>query len=462
MPSERRDHDRGGSRGLPAGPLAKPATAYRVRYRGLLRTGWHRIRAVLPLTLAPVSAGLVLLFLVLPAHRAVRGDGQALLGLADSVTVASLGLVAVFAPVGLALAVHAVTVARDPVPVTPEPGTRVAFLTTYVPGREPLSAVRANLEGAARMRHPGPLDVWLLDEGDDPEARMLCAELGVHHFTRLGVPEWNQEEGPHQAGTEHGNRNAWIAKHGDAYDLLASVDTDHVPLPGFLERTTGYFRDPDTAFVVGPWLAGDHDFHALVQRAGNRYGAPVLAGPGSVVRIAALRQAGGFHGSGTEDTATGFEIHRRRNPGTGQYWRSVHTPDVPASREGHVSPADRHGRWPHRSRVELLRQYRRALFRVPPGRLIGYTLLLVHHPVATVGGLLGVLSCLAATVHTAARGWALLALLIALAPLAARSFTLLRERGYGGGARLRSRVPGPGQETEPALATAAGSPAAGG
>ncbi|MFJ8748081.1 glycosyl transferase [Streptomyces sp. NPDC102441] len=458
MPSERQDHDRAGHSGRPPGPLTeRPATGYRVRYRGLLRTGWHRIRAVLPPVLAPVSAGLVLLFLVLPEHRSGRGNGRTWPGPADSVTVASLCLVAVLAPVGLALVVHAATVAREPVPVTPEPGTRIAFLTTYVPGREPLSAVRANLEGAARMRHPGPLDVWLLDEGDDPEARMLCAELGVHHFTRLGVPEWNREKGPHQAGTEHGNRNAWIAKHGDAYDLLASVDTDHVPLPAFLERTTGYFRDPDTAFVVGPWLAGNHGFHALVQRAGNRYGAPVLAGPGSVVRTAALRQAGGFHGSGTEDMATGFEIHRRRNPRTGQYWRSVHTPDVPASREGHASTADRSGRWPRRSRAGLLRQYGKALFRMPAGRLVGYTLLLVQHPVATLAGLLGVVSCLAATTHAAARGWAVLALLIALAPVAARSFTLLRERGNGGGARNRPRVP----EAEPVLARAAGTPAGG-
>ncbi|MEV8227740.1 glycosyl transferase [Streptomyces sp. NPDC079167] len=459
MPSERRDQGAGGS--LPACPLAEPATPYRVRYRGLPRTGWHRIRAVLPSALAPVSAGLVLLFLVLPAHRAARGSDEAWPGLADAVTVAALGLVAVLAPVGLALAVHAVAVARDPVPVTPEPGTRVAFLTTYVPGREPLSAVRAGLEGAARMRHPGPLDLWLLDEGDDPEARMLCAELGVHHFTRLGVPEWNQEAGPHQAGTEHGNLNAWIAKHGDGYDLLASVDTGHVPLPGFLERTTGYFRDPDTAFVVGPRLAGGQDFHALAQSAGNRYGAPVLAGPGSVVRVTALRQAGGFQGSGTEDTATGLEIHRRLNPGTGQYWRSVHTPDAPACREGHATPADRHGRRPDRPRAELLREYGKALFRVPPGRLVGYTLLLVHHPLATAAGLLGALGCLAATVHAPARGWAVLALLIALAPLAARAFTLLRERAYGEGAPDRPRATGAGQETEPALATAAGTPAAG-
>ena len=77
MPSERRDHDRGGSRGLPAGPLAeRPATGYRVRYRGLLRTGWHRIRAVLPLTLAPVSAGLVLLFLVCPRTGPCAGTAR--------------------------------------------------------------------------------------------------------------------------------------------------------------------------------------------------------------------------------------------------------------------------------------------------------------------------------------------------------------------------------------------------
>ncbi|MFF9689209.1 glycosyl transferase [Streptomyces sp. NPDC014623] len=405
MPSERQDHD---CRGRLTGP-----------------TGRRRIRAVRPLTLAPVVAGLLLLLLVLPAHRAGRGNGRAWSAPADSVVLVSLGLLAVCAAAGLALAVHAGTVARDPAPLPPRPGTRVAFLATYAPGRKPLSSVRAVLEGAVRMRHPGPLDVWLLDEGDDPEARMLCAELGVHHFTRLGVPEWNQAEGPHQAGTRHGNSNAWLAKHGDAYDLLASVDTDHVPLPGFLERMTGYFRDPDTAFVVGPGPSGGPDVHARARRVGNRYGAAVFAGPAGVVRVEALRQAGGFHTTvAGDDTVTGLEIHRRRNPRTGRYWRSARTSDVTVSCQGHAASAGL-------PRAALLRQYGKVLLRMPPGRLLGCTLPLVHHPMAVLTSLFGVLSCLASLAHPAARGWAVLALVVALAPAVAWFFTLLRERASG-------------------------------
>ncbi|MFE5239304.1 hypothetical protein [Streptomyces sp. NPDC056627] len=433
MPSDRLDHE-------------PPAAGYRVRHGAPLRTGWRRIRAVSPLAFAPVPAGLLLLLLVLPAHRtAGREDGGALL-VADSVALVSLGLTALLALSWLALTAYAAAVARDPVPMTPEPGTRVAFLAAYVPGREPLSAVRATLEGAVRMRHPGPLDVWLLDEGDDPEARMLCAELGVHHFTRLGVPEWNTQDGPHRAGREHGNLNAWIAKHGDAYDFTASVDTAHIPLPGFLERAMGYFRDPDTAFVVGPSVRGDQDFHALVQHAGNRYGTPVLAGPGSVVRITALRQAGGFQGPAAREPVTGFEIHRHRNPLTGRHWRSVHTPDVPAVGQDAGPLEDRSG-------GALLRRYGTALFRVPPGRLLSYTLVLVHRPVAAVTWLLAVLSCLSAAVHPAARPWAVTALVIVLAPAAARSFALPRARRVAKG---RAPVVRPVQDTDHALAGPAG------
>lgn len=67
--------------------------------------------------------------------------------------------------------------------------------------------------------------------------------------------------------------------HGDDYDFFASVDTDHVPLPDFLERMLGYLRDPDVAFVVGPQVYGNYTglvtkaaesqqflFHALIQR----------------------------------------------------------------------------------------------------------------------------------------------------------------------------------------------------
>ncbi|NUQ95458.1 MAG: glycosyltransferase [Streptomyces sp.] len=397
-----------------AGPLTEPSdAAYQVQYTSLLSSEPRRIQAVLLMTLAPVLTGTLLVYLVWPTHWVERDGGESWLVGLDVTMLISIGLIELFMVVNVASVAHATLVARDPVPVVPEAGTRVAFLTTYVPGKEPLSMVRATLEGAVRITHAGPgsvLDVWLLDEGDDEQAKALCAELGVRHFTRRGVPQWNQARGPHKALTKHGNYNAWIARHGDEYDFFASVDTDHVPHSNFLERMMGYFRDPDVAFVVGPQVYGnyaDHPvtkaaesqqflFHALIQRAGNRYRSPMFVGTNNVVRIAAVKQIGGLYDSITEDMATGFEIHQRRNPATGNHWRSVYTPDVLAVGEGPASWTDfftQQMRWSRGTYETLLKQYGRALFRMPPGRLFSYTLMLVYYPMTAVNWLLGILSC---------------------------------------------------------------------
>jgi hypothetical protein len=393
-----------------AGPLTEPSgPVHRVRYTKLLAKEPHRIRAVLLMTLAPVLTGVLLVYLVWPTHWVEReGADNWLVGL-DITMLTAIGLIELFMVVNVVSIAHATMVARDPIPVVPEPGTRVAFLTTYVPGKEPLSMVRATLEGATRTRHDGHLDVWLLDEGDDDRARALCAELGVRHFTRRGTAEWNLPKGPHKARTKHGNYNAWIAAHGEEYAFFASVDTDHVPLPNFLERMMGYFRDPDVAFVVGPQVYGNYTapvtkaaesqqflFHALIQRAGNRYRAPMFVGTNNVVRVAALRQIGGLRDSITEDMATGFELHRHRNPATGAYWRSVYTPDVLAVGEGPASWTDffsQQMRWSRGTYETLLTQYWKAPFTMPWGRLFSYTLMLVYYPMTAVNWLLGIVSC---------------------------------------------------------------------
>ncbi|MGJ5833645.1 glycosyltransferase family 2 protein [Streptomyces ossamyceticus] len=393
-----------------AGPLTEPSgPVHRVRYTKLLAKEPHRIRAVLLMTLAPVLTGVLLVYLVWPTHWVEReGADSWLVGL-DITMLTAIGLIELFMVVNVVSIAHATMVARDPIPVVPEPGTRVAFLTTYVPGKEPLSMVRATLEGATRTRHDGHLDVWLLDEGDDDRARALCAELGVRHFTRRGTAEWNLPKGPHKARTKHGNYNAWIAAHGEEYAFFASVDTDHVPLPNFLERMMGYFRDPDVAFVVGPQVYGNYTapvtkaaesqqflFHALIQRAGNRYRAPMFVGTNNVVRVAALRQIGGLRDSITEDMATGFELHRHRNPATGAYWRSVYTPDVLAVGEGPASWTDffsQQMRWSRGTYETLLTQYWKAPFTMPWGRLFSYTLMLVYYPMTAVNWLLGIVSC---------------------------------------------------------------------
>ena len=394
-----------------AGPLTEaPVRApYRVRYTSLLSREPRRIRAVLLMTLAPLLTGALLVYLVWPTHWVEREGGDAWMVHLDIAMLVAIGLIELFMVVNVVSIAHATMVARDPVPVVPESGTRVAFLTTYVPGKEPLAMVRATLEGATRVHHTGPLDVWLLDEGDDEQAKALCAELGVRHFSRHGVPEWNRAKGVHKARTKHGNYNAWIAMHGDEYDFYASVDTDHVPLPNFLERMLGFFRDPDVAFVVGPQVYGNYThpvtkaaesqqflFHALIQRAGNRYRAPMFVGTNNVVRIAAVKQIGGLYDSITEDMATGFELHRRRNPRTGRHWRSVYTPDVLAVGEGPASWTDfftQQMRWSRGTYETLFKQYWKAPFTMPPGRLFSYTLMLVYYPMTAVNWFLGMLSC---------------------------------------------------------------------
>ncbi|RII15722.1 Cellulose synthase 1 [Streptomyces sp. YIM 130001] len=393
-----------------AGPFQDPgAGTYRVQYRKLLAGEPHRIRAVLLMLLAPLLTAALMLYLVWPSHWTRREGADSWLVALDVTMLISIGFIELFMVVNVVSIAHATLVARDPIPVPPEPGTRVAFITTYVPGKEPISMVRATLEGAMRMRHDGPFDVWLLDEGNDATAKALCAELGVRHFTRFGVPEWNRPTGVHKARTKHGNYNAWIAMHGGSYEFFASVDTDHVPLPNFLERMLGYFRDPDIAFVVGPQVYGNYEgavtkaaesqqflFHALIQRAGNRYRAPMFVGTNNAVRISAIKQVGGLYDSITEDMATGFELHRTRNPGTRKHWRSVYTPDVLAVGEGPASWTDfftQQLRWSRGTYETLFKQYAKAFFRMPPGRFFNYSLMLVYYPMTAVNWMLGVLSC---------------------------------------------------------------------
>ncbi|MEU5207613.1 glycosyltransferase family 2 protein [Streptomyces sp. NPDC020742] len=395
-----------------AGPLTRPDAdkPYTVRYRSLLGSEPHRIRAALLLGTAPLLSLGLFVWLLQPSHWTQRDyPAFAFLPTLDTVMLISIALIEFFRCMNVLSNAHATLVARDPIPVIPESGTRVAFLTSFVPGKEPLAMVTKTLEAAVKIRHRGLLHVWLLDEGDDPEVKEVCRRLGVHHFTRKGVPQWNQTKGPHRAKTKHGNYNAWLAAHGDDYDYFASVDTDHVPLPNYLERMLGFFRDPDVGFVIGPQVYGNYDtfvtkaaesqqflFHALIQRAGNRYGAPMFVGTSNAVRISALKQIGGLYDSITEDMATGFEMHRHRNPATGKKWRSVYTPDVLAVGEGPTAWTDfftQQLRWSRGTYETILKQFWKAPFSLPPGRLFNYTMMVIFYPMSALNWILAALSC---------------------------------------------------------------------
>ena len=333
-----------------AGPL-KP-TEGTVRYRRTLSRRQQVSVQVVGFLHMALALGLAV-FLLLPANLPWRGPdplGNAVAGFGLVIAVL-LQLIA-----GLrtwTIAYHAGR-ARDPIPMLTPPGLRVAVLTTIVPGREPVELVMTTLRAMQRIRHDGVLDVWLLDEGDDPEIRRRCEALGVRHFSRRGRPEWNQAAGEFRARTKHGNHNSWRSEHELNYDVIAQMDPDHVPFPNFLERTLGYFADPDVAFVVAPQVYGNlqesfvargaaelaYLFHGIIQRGGNGHDAPLLIGTNHLYRPVAFRQIGGYQDCIIEDHLTSMVIYTAVNEQTGRSWKGVYTPDVIAVGEGPATYSD--------------------------------------------------------------------------------------------------------------------------
>jgi cellulose synthase/poly-beta-1,6-N-acetylglucosamine synthase-like glycosyltransferase len=390
------------------GPLVNPTGAVAlVSYRHLPRARPTR-QLVGAITVLVIQSAF-LAWLVLPSHFPLAASSP-IIAAASIVMLVSIYLIEFFRLINVGSLCLASALARDPVPMVPDVGTRVAFLTTIVPSREPIDVIRPTVRAAREIRHDGPLDVWLLDEEDDPVVRAMCGELGVHHFTRCGIDRWNQPSGRFKARTKHGNYNAWVERHGDAYDFVVSVDPDHVPLPSFCERLLGYFRDPDVAFVVGPQVYGNYDnfvtkcaesqqfvFHGLIQRMGNYFGSPMLVGTNNAVRIAALRQVGGLRDSITEDLSTSVAIHSRRNPITGRRWRSVYTPDVLAVGEGPSSFTDffnQQHRWSRGTFENLRGHYWRCVPSLSRGARLYYSLITAYYPTAAVGWILGGVNCL--------------------------------------------------------------------
>jgi hypothetical protein len=386
-----------------AGPAARPEEAGdRIRMRRLARR--RPLTTVLITVFAFAFESTFFAWLLSSIVLPDRDLHPVLYG-ATIFMIGATALIELFRLVNVVTLCLATVWARDPQPIVPDAALRVAFLTTIVPGKEPVGMVERTLRAALAVRHPGRYDVWLLDEGDDDEVRAMCERLGVRHFSRHGVAAYNTPAGAFKARTKHGNYNAWVDRHGDGYDVFVSVDPDHVPLPNFGERLLGYFRDPDVAFVVGPQIYGNYDnvvtrwaesqqylFHSLLQRAGNKRGIAMLVGTNNAVRISALRSIGGLQDSITEDMATSVVLHGTDNPATGRRWRSVYTPDVLAVGEGPSSWTDyfsQQHRWSRGTDEVVVRRFWRLTRRLGPGRTLHYGLLMSYYPLTALAWLLG-------------------------------------------------------------------------
>ena len=226
-------------------------------------------------------------------------------------------------------------------PPLPAEGLRVAFLTTFVPGTESPEILRQTL--ASMVLADYPHDTWLLDEGDNYEVRAMCELLGVKHFSRNGIDDYNQARGRFLAKSKAGNHNAWYARHARKYEIVAQVDSDFTVRRDFLTRTLGYFRIPEVAFVGTPQIYGNLNnwvargaaqqtylFYGPIMRALSRRRMTLLIGANHVVRVGALEDIGWYEGHLTEDLATGKRFHADR-------WESIYVPEPLTIGEGPTS-----------------------------------------------------------------------------------------------------------------------------
>ena len=205
---------------------------------------------------------------------------------------------------------------RRPVHQDPAPGRRVALITLCVPSHETIDVIADQLRALTQVRYPH--DSWILDEGADPEIEALATELGVRYFTRKGLPLWNQPGPPFQAKTKAGNVNAWldyVRMEGLDYDVFVQLDIDHHPAPEYLERTLGYFDDPDVAWVQAPsvcsnldsWTARGLAEQDLVLQGPLQMGfyghsrTPFIIGSHTSYRTSAIRSIGGYQPTRAED-----------------------------------------------------------------------------------------------------------------------------------------------------------------
>jgi cellulose synthase (UDP-forming) len=206
-------------------------------------------------------------------------------------------------------------------PPAADPPVRVDVLVPVY--GEPVEVVEPTIAAALRMRG-AVVEVFLLDDGNDPRMRAMTERHGARYVVR-----------ERHTGAKAGNINHALALTTAPY--VAVFDCDHVPDRRFLQATLGAFAgDARLAFVQTPQYyanAGEGAiqaaawaqqalFFGAIARGKDGHGAMFCAGTNVVFRRAALDEAGGFpEGPLTEDLELSVALHARG-------WRSAYVPQV--------------------------------------------------------------------------------------------------------------------------------------
>lgn len=207
-----------------------------------------------------------------------------------------------------------------PAPLMPVLAGRTVdvFLPTY---NEDVHLLRGSIQSYLAFDYP--CKIYVLDDGNRPEVRVLCEEMGVHYIAR--------KDNLH---AKAGNINNALEMTDGEFVVI--FDSDHVARPHFISRTIGYFADERVGWVQTPhafynldsfsslyrpeknhyWEEGDL-FYRCIQLGKSNANAVVFCGSAAIMRRKALEDVGLIATETiTEDMHTGLRMHARG-------WKSV-------------------------------------------------------------------------------------------------------------------------------------------
>ncbi|MEG4286692.1 glycosyltransferase [Microcoleus sp. A006_D1] len=184
------------------------------------------------------------------------------------------------------------------------------FIPTY---NEPIFILRRTVIGCQALDYPNK-QVYLLDETQRPDIKLLAKELGCEYISR-----------PDNSYAKAGNINHATALTNA--ELIVVFDADFIPTKNFLTRTVGFFQNPEIALVQTPQSFYNHDplarnlgleniltseeevFYRQIENIKDGADSVICAGTSFVMRRSALETVGGFvTDSVCEDYFTGIRL----------------------------------------------------------------------------------------------------------------------------------------------------------
>lgn len=171
------------------------------------------------------------------------------------------------------------------------PGLTVdVLIATY---NEPIELVMNTARAALAIDYPH--QTWVLDDGNRADLRAAAEAEGIGWITRSS--EWADRPRHAKAGNLN---NALLVTEGE---FLLILDADQVPSPSILDRTLGYFDDPQMALVQTPqWFVNVPEddplgsqaplFYGPIQQGKDGWNAAFFCGSNAIIRREALMQLG--------------------------------------------------------------------------------------------------------------------------------------------------------------------------